>query len=169
MRSPSCLCVCASPPKFNFRMPEPILKKVCSFFMANEPISTAFVTNPPPLHFVCTERLKKTRPNFMRLYSLNYTSYMDDLHNIWMRKFPSVIAGKESKTFSSGNKQTQQQKNSWTRHFLCNPCLIKWSLWVCLCNLLSLLGNNSIKTLPRQLRSVGDVVFLCGPCRIKGK
>jgi hypothetical protein len=33
------------------------------------------------------------------------------------------------------------------------------TLWVCLCILLSLLGNNSIKTFPRQRRIVGGVVY----------
>jgi hypothetical protein len=37
--------------------------------------------------------------------------------------------------------------------------LSKESLWVCLCVPLSLLGNSSVKTLPRQRRFVGGVVF----------
>jgi hypothetical protein len=32
-------------------------------------------------------------------------------------------------------------------------------LWVCLCIPLSLLGNNSVKTFPRQWRIVGGIVF----------
>jgi hypothetical protein len=32
-------------------------------------------------------------------------------------------------------------------------------LWICLCIILSLLGNNSVKTFPRQRRTVGGVVF----------
>jgi hypothetical protein len=35
----------------------------------------------------------------------------------------------------------------------------KESLWVCLCIPLSLLGNGSVNTLPRQRRIVGDVVL----------
>jgi hypothetical protein len=34
---------------------------------------------------------------------------------------------------------------------------------------ISLLDNNTAKTLPRQRRIVGGIVFLCGPCHIRGK
>jgi hypothetical protein len=37
--------------------------------------------------------------------------------------------------------------------------LSKKSLWMCLCIPLSLLGNNSVNTLPRQRRIFGGVVF----------
>jgi hypothetical protein len=46
-----------------------------------------------------------------------------------------------------------------TRHFLCGPCLIKGESALCLCIPLSLLGNNSVKTFPRQQRIVGGIVF----------
>jgi hypothetical protein len=45
--------------------------------------------------------------------------------------------------------------------------LSKESLWVCLCISLPLLGNNSVKTFPRERKNCWRS-FLCGPCRIKG-
>jgi hypothetical protein len=40
-------------------------------------------------------------------------------------------------------------------------------LWVCLCSHLLLLGNNSVKTFPRQRRIVGGVVFYADRITLK--
>jgi hypothetical protein len=45
-----------------------------------------------------------------------------------------------------------------TRH----PVVSKESLWVCLCISLSLLGNSSVHTFPRQRRIFGSVFFYAG-------
>jgi hypothetical protein len=50
----------------------------------------------------------------------------------------------------------KQQKNCWTRRFLCGSC-IKGEC-VCLCNPLSLIDNISINTFPRK-RIFGSAVF----------
>jgi hypothetical protein len=57
--------------------------------------------------------------------------------------------------------------NCWMRRFLCGPCRIKESLWVCLYTPLSLQSNGSVKTFPQQ-RTIVRRRFLCGPCCIKG-
>jgi hypothetical protein len=61
-------------------------------------------------------------------------------------------------TRSFCNEYTQQQKNYWTRHFLCGPCLIKGES-VDLCIPLSLLGNGSVNKFPWQRGIVLGVVF----------
>jgi hypothetical protein len=53
--------------------------------------------------------------------------------------------------------RVHETKNWWTRRFLCSSCRIKGES-VALCIPLSLLGNGSVKSLPRQRRIV-DVVF----------
>jgi hypothetical protein len=51
--------------------------------------------------------------------------------------------------------------------FLCGPCLIRGKSTVA-CIPLSLLGNDSVKTLPLQRRNCWRCRFLCGPCLIRG-
>jgi hypothetical protein len=41
--------------------------------------------------------------------------------------------------------------------------------WLCLCVPLTLSSNNSVKTFPRQRKTVGGILFLSGSCRVEGE
>jgi hypothetical protein len=71
---------------------------------------------------------------------------------------PLSLLGNSSVTHFCANEYTQQYKNCWSRRFLCCPCHIKGES-VNLYISLSLLGNGSVNTFPRQWRIVVGVVF----------
>jgi hypothetical protein len=68
--------------------------------------------------------------------------------------YPSIAARQRlSKTFP------RQREIVGDVVFYAVHVVSKESLWVCLCILLSLLGNGSVNKFPRQRGIVGDVVF----------
>jgi hypothetical protein len=135
MRSPSCLCVCVTPPPpINFWMPEPICMKIgiYSYIMTTEPISTVYFTNPSHqsvcLYVYLSSRRKATAPLSVSLISV--------LSNGSVNTFP------------------RQQIHATIEEFL-DACVCG-SVSV---SLYRLLGNIWEKMFPRQRRIVGGVVF----------
>jgi hypothetical protein len=127
MRSPSCLCVCVSPSN-NFWMPEPVFMKHGMYFMATEPISTAYFLNPP--------------------ISLCVGMFI-----------PPIVARQRLGKHVPAAKDTRNSRRIGHVIFYAVRVLPKETLWVCLCIPLSLLGNKSVKTFPRERWISGGVVF----------
>jgi hypothetical protein len=116
--------------------------KLCMCIMALEPISTAYLKNP------------SHQSVFVRI---SFESLQGNASVKFIPPFGTrQRLGKEIPvaTNSHNNRRTVQSVI-----FYAVRVLSKESLWVCLCIPLSLLGNNSVKTIPRPRRTVGAVVF----------
>jgi hypothetical protein len=100
--------------------------------MASEPISTAYLINLPPNHSVCLYVL------YVPLSLLGKGSARCILHFIARQRL---------------GKHVPAAANTRNKEELFDACLLS------LCIPLSFLGNNSVKTFPRQRRIVGGVVF----------
>jgi hypothetical protein len=139
MRSPSYVSVCLWIPPANFWMAEPIFMKLDMYIMATEPISTTYFMNP--CVSVCVFRLSlqsngsvKCIPPFGARQRLG--------KHVPAQRIHTTIEELLDASFSVLSVSYQRR--------VCGSVFV---------SPLSLLGNNSVKTFPRQRRIVGGVVF----------
>jgi Zn-finger protein len=164
--SPCCLCI--PPPPKTFECLNQSLWNLVHI-MAPEPISKAYFINPCHqsvcLHVYCPLLLLGNNSvNTFPWQWIHATieELLDASFSIWSMScqrsvcgsvYPSIVAWQWlSKHVPTGTK------NCWRRRFLYGPCCVK-EVSVGLCIPLSLLGNGSVNTFPREQRIVGGVVF----------
>jgi hypothetical protein len=122
--------MCLWIPHINFWMLEPIFMKRGMYIMAPEPISTAYFINPSHQSVsVCVSLLSLPGKGSVKCIP------------------PFSARQRLGNTFPPQRIQATSEE------------LLGVCVWVCLCIPLLLLGNNSVKTFPRERKIVGGIVF----------
>jgi hypothetical protein len=98
--------------------------------------------------------------SWQQIPSQRRTSWVPPISLCAFMFIPSFIVRKRLVKHNPAASNTHSNSRIVVRVIFCPVrVLSKARFWICLCIPLTLLGNNYLKTLPRQRRIVGDVVF----------
>jgi hypothetical protein len=166
MTSPSCLCVWASSPPFNYWIPEGVITKLETYIVAYllkartvKPEIKPLLANGSETTFVSRQGLDKHVPaanntrNNKRIVGriIFYAVCELSQESLWAcLRTPTVARQQIGKHVPTTTNRRNNRTHFWTCNSLWGLCYYQRRAWGCTPCPPALLGNNSVNTFPRR-------------------